>query len=573
MNRSAKRILPILLGIVIIASTLWYLFVYDMNFTRDMLLAQARHFDNTGNHSLASWFYDQAYRQSGNDETVAIELAEQFRSAGNYTKAEVTLSKAIADGGSAQLYIELCKVYVEQDKLLDAVTMLDHIADATVRAQLNALRPAAPTATPDPGYYGEYITATVTGGSGTLYLTTNGEYPSTGDEPSDGTVSLAAGENTVYALVVGENGLVSPLSIFGYTISGVIEEVSFTDSRIEEAVRKTLNVDSTATILSSDLWTITALELPEGADSYEDLGMLTYLEKLTVIGGTASGCQPLSTLTHLSELTIRDCYVSNSDLSVIASLPALTKLTLSGCGLSGIDALSTADGLTYLDLSDNSIRDLSALSFTATLTSLDLSGNALTSLNAISSLAGLQSLDVSYNSLTSVGPAAGCTQLKELNISNNMITSVAGLDALTALENLDASHNDLTDISPLGLCTGLKTLDLSSNQLTDISSLYPLTGLEHLYFSRNQVSVLPNWGKKNALVTIDGSYNQISIIAGLAGFEKLNYVLMDYNEINSVDALTSCPNLIKVSVYGNPVTDVSALTSQSVIVNYNPLGE
>ena len=572
MKKSMKRILPVLLGILIIASMIWYLFVYDQDFTRDALLFQARFFENQGNHSVASWFYDMAYRQSGNDEVVAIELAEQFKAKGNYTKAEVTLSNAIADGGSAQLYIALCQTYVEQDKLLDAVTMLDNIADEAVRKQINALRPAAPTATPDPGYYSQYITVTVSCDGGTLYLTTDGEYPSTADAPSDGELTLVAGENTVYALTVGENGLVSPLSIFGYTVSGVIEEVSFTDASLDAAVRQALGVGSDAVLYSNDLWTVTSLTLPEGAESYEELFRLPYLQSLTITGGTAVSLEGISSLTELTQLSIRDCYLTTSDLALIAGLPKLTELTLSNCGLSGISNLSAADSLTYLDLSDNSIRDFTALSFMSGLTYLDLSSNALTSLNAASALSSLQTLDVSYNSLTSVTPVAGCTQLTSLNLSNNMIESLSGVEVLVGLEYLDASGNALTDVVPLGTCTKLKYLDISSNSLTDITSLAPLVALEELYFSRNEVSVLPNFGKSCALVTIDGSYNCISVIATLSGYENLNYVLMDYNEIYSVDALASCHDLIKVSVYGNPVTDVSALTDQSIIVNYNPLG-
>ena len=79
MNKALKRILPILLGIVIICSILWYLFSYDRAFTRDMLLWNARYFEAKGNHSISAWFYDQAYLHSGKDEQVAIELAEKFK--------------------------------------------------------------------------------------------------------------------------------------------------------------------------------------------------------------------------------------------------------------------------------------------------------------------------------------------------------------------------------------------------------------------------------------------------------------------------------------------------------------
>ena len=153
MKKVMKVIIPILLSLLILASIFWYCFVYDRDFTRDILLQQARFHSTNGIPALSSWFYDLAYEHSGQDENVAIELANQFKAVGNYTKAEVTLSQAIADGGNADIYIALCKTYVEQDKLLDAVNMLDSIADPAIKAQLDALRPVAPTSDPAPGFY------------------------------------------------------------------------------------------------------------------------------------------------------------------------------------------------------------------------------------------------------------------------------------------------------------------------------------------------------------------------------------------------------------------------------------
>ena len=94
MKRMLKRILPILLVIVVICSIVWYLFVYDREFTQDVLLTSARYFDDRGNHTFAAWLYRQAYLQSDDNETIAIELAEQFTQIGNYTQAENTLASS-----------------------------------------------------------------------------------------------------------------------------------------------------------------------------------------------------------------------------------------------------------------------------------------------------------------------------------------------------------------------------------------------------------------------------------------------------------------------------------------------
>ncbi len=577
MKKNVKRILPILLAIVIFASIFWYLFSYDRDFTRDMLVQGARFFEDRGQHSIAAWFYDRAYAQSHGDAAVAIELAEHFRAQGNYTQAEITLSRAIAEGSTPELYIALSKTFVEQNKLLDAVTMLDNIPDASLREKIAALRPAAPTATPDSYYHNQYITVELTGHGGKLYVTTDSSYPSIKNGISDGQLPLESGETIIKALTVGDNGLVSPLATFNYTIIDVIKEVTFTDPVIDAAVREALGFDAAATIYSSDLWTIPELALPEGADSYLDLANLPYLQKLTIEGGSAPSLEGLNGLTTLKELTIRNVNLKNTDLLIIAALPNLEKLTLTGCGLSGIDNLAEAKHLQHLDLSDNSIRDFSALSFMAGLTYLDLSNNALTSLNAASAMVGLQTLKVAGNSLTSLSPISGCTALKELDVGTNAITSLAGLENMTGLTVLNASANNLTDAMPLSGLTALQTLDLSNNALTDISCLSKLNALQFFYFQNNQVTALPAWSSSSPLIVIDGSHNQIYSLAPLARFQALNYVLMEDNNITSVADLVYCSNLIKVNVYNNPITDVSALTNpgdheQDIIVIWNPLG-
>ena len=64
MKKFFKITIPILLVLVIFASIGWYLFIYDRDFTRDMLLQGARYFDEQGNHAISGWFYDKAYEHA-----------------------------------------------------------------------------------------------------------------------------------------------------------------------------------------------------------------------------------------------------------------------------------------------------------------------------------------------------------------------------------------------------------------------------------------------------------------------------------------------------------------------------
>ena len=570
MKKALKIVVPLVLTLAIIASIGWYLFVYDRDFTRDMLLQQARKFDTQGNTELASWFYDRAYEYTGQDQHIAIELANQYKADGNYTKAEYTLTNAIADGATVELYVALCRTFVEQDKLLDAVNLLDTIVNPVIRGQLDAIRPEAPVPQQEPGFYTQYIPVNLKAENGTLYCTNDGTYPSTSSGAYTEPFILPAGETTVSAIIVADNGLVSPLAVFEYTVGGVIEPVNFTDPAIAASVRQMLKADEDDVIYTNDLWDVEEYTIPAEAKQFEDLRYFPYLKKLTATDISFDTLAHLSELKDLEELTLTGCKIPNEDLALIAQLPLLTKLTLSNCGLSTIAALESAQNLTLLDLSNNAVRNLDALSATVSLRELYLQHNAIMDLSALSNLSHLEVLDVSYNSLTTLAPLATCTGLNKLNAGNNALTSLTGLENMNKLTALDVQANDLKDIYPLAGCTEMVELNLSGNELVELRALAAMTKLEILDFSYNQVEGLPAWPTNCALYSINGSYNVIASIDGLAKMPELAYVYMDYNELTDITSLANCHHLVMVNVYGNEISEVSSLTEKSIIVNYDP---
>lgn len=570
MKYNLKRILPIFMAIVVIASLAWYLLSYDPEFTRDMLLRQARICDDRGDHSTAAWFYNLAYQQSDDNAAVAIELAEKFAENGNYTKAEYTLVNAISNKPTVELYVALSKTYIAQDKLLDAAAMLDNVADAHILSRLEAMRPAMPTASHEPGFYSQYITVDLSGTGGELYASAGREYPSVSDGPCREGITLPGGETVVTALVIGDNGLVSPLATFQYTISGVIEPVQIKDKDLDDLIRAHLGVSASHQLYTNELWEITYLQVPSTVNDYSEISKLTYLETLVIENGNFSDLSCLSGLKYLQDVLIYNCTVSEQDLQVIASLPALKNLALSGCHLSSIAPLSGAGQLVSLDLCDNAIRDISALSFMSGLRHLNLSHNALENLSSLSALGGLETLNISYNSLTSVFPLGGCFSLTELNISNNFIASLNGIENMSKLTLLNAGNNEIKDASPIANCTQLTKLDISYNSITDITALSVLVDLTEFDFSHNKVAALPSFPANCALVTMDGSYNALTTVERLRGLENLNVVILDYNKLKTVDPLVDCPALARVDCFGNSIKNVSKLKDEYILVNYDP---
>lgn len=572
MKKIIKRIIPLLLIVALIASACWYIFVYDRETVRDFLMAQARNCAQNGHFEAATWFYDISYDFAGEDENVAVDLAQIYKDSGNYTKAERTLVSAIADGATSELYIALCQTYVEQDKLLDAVNMLDKVADPAIKAELDALRPAAPQPDFAPGFYSQYISLNFTHEGGTLYVSTDGQYPSTTDTPCVTPVALEGGETKIYAITVGSNGLVSPLSILSYTVGGVIEAVEFTDVCIEELVKEQLMFGEYTTIYSNDLWSITSLTVPEAASELSDLRHLTYLETLSITNRAISDLSFLEGMTRLKSLDLSGCAIS-ADLSILKTLPALENLTMQGCSISSLAFLEGAPSLKKLDLRSNAIGNLAVLATVPTLQNLDLSDNAVSDLQPLAGLTELTSLNLSENVLTSIAPLASCTKLGTLDVSENKLTEIAAVQKLTALTSFRAEKNQITDCTPVAACTQLRTLDISNNQIPDITMLSTLTKLTEFDFSYNLATALPALPADAALVTINGSYNQLTALEPLDKISSLNYVYMDYNpEVSKIAFLADNPNMVQINVFGTKVTQSQAnkCIDRSIIVNYDP---
>lgn len=570
MKKATRFLVSLMLLLLIIASIIWYLFIYDRAFTRDTLLSQARYQAINGNSRLSSWFYDCAYNFSGHDENVAIELANQYKKTGNYTKAELTLTTSIRDNPTVELYTALSEVFVEQDKLLDAVSLLEQIPEGSIRQEIENQRPSAPQADQEPGFFSQYIDVHLTTDGDAIFYTTDGDYPSmAGDRYSSG-ITLPAGETKIRAIAVKENGLVSRVADLDYTVTGVIEKAEFQDAAMEAAIRELIHTSATTTVYTDALWGITEFTVPEGTKNFSDLAYLPNLTSLTINGLEIPS---LECLTPLSKLVVLDLTGSSfpvDDLKILGTLPSLSSLTMAECSLSTLAGLENAKNLTLLDLRGNTLKKLEPLSGMTSLAELNLQNNAVTDLTVLGGLTNLAKLNVGFNALTSLSPIRSCTRLTWLHADNNQITVLDGVEALTGLTTLDVSYNKLVSVDVLSGLTELTELGIGSNTVTDISALKTLTKLQSFDFSSNQVAALPEWPEGCALQTIDGSYNALTNIDGLKNMQSLTHVYMDYNLITNIDALKDCYCLVQVNVFGNVIKDVSALRDKDIIVNYDP---
>ena len=551
MKHALKVILPIVLILALLIGACCFFLIARRDLTETIFTYWGNHFYNAGRYGRAVTFYRLAMRFAPQDATLAIWLSNAYKMSGNYTKAEYTLVNAITQiPDSADLYIALSKTYVEQGKLLDAETMLDRITNTAVKAQIDAMRPAAPVIAPESGNYNEYIDVTITGTDGAVYAVLNSDFPSSEQDLYTGPISLEAGESKIVAVSVAENGLVSDAAYAGYTVGSVVEAVTLADAGMDAYVRELLGKSAAADLMSDELWAIEELDLPDTVQSLDDLSYFSGLRSLSLHHGAAMDLSVLSRLPTLRTLDLSGCTLSSAALDAIVSLSELTSLNLSGCAVADINALIGLQKLEFLDLSNNTISDLTALS----------------------ALQALKELHLTNNPITSLANLKNCTELEVLYAEQCSISKIAGLADHTKLRELYLAHNQISDVSVLSSCRALEKLDLGNNAVADISVAAELPALVDLYVGNNKLTALPVFAAETPLWHVDISHNEISDLSGLNGNLSINFIYADYNKITSIASLESCSMLVQIDLWDNPVNadDVKKLQDVGILVNYTP---
>ncbi|MDR0671876.1 MAG: tetratricopeptide repeat protein [Oscillospiraceae bacterium] len=434
------------------------------------------------------------------DTALRLRAVDTYLSLGNYTRAEYLLVKGMeAQAGQLALYTKLCAVYVAQDKLTDAVSLLNDPSNPFIAEELARLRPPPPALLPAPGVYQQQVDLVPESGADTLcYLRLDGDIPSVTDGPCAASVPLPAGESRVRAVAVDRDGLVSDWAEGVYRLENVVQPVTFTDPILESHFRTLLGkpVDP---IMSSELWEIDALVLEDNADylSLADLVFLPSLTRLTLRGhGQRLDLSPLSALTKLSELSLRHVRLAPEDLERIAEKTSLTALDLQDTHIASLDMAAPLTGLT----------------------SLNVRGNSVTDLTPLADLTALRTLDISLNAVGDTAPLAGLAGLQTLLASDNLIADLRGLRPLTALETVDLTRNRVEDLTPFADHDRLTALLCGGNQITSIE---PLVGLP-------------------ALATLH----------------------IEDNKVEALSALSGCPALRELRAEGNPAADIPALDAE-----------
>ena len=164
----------------------------------------------------------------------------------------------------------------------------------------------------------------------------------------------------------------------------------------------------------------TLVELKIGAetkDPKQDLSMLGNLLNLEVLHLDVN-LEPADTgflrnLVNLEELKLGR--IKLQDLSFLAALPKLRRLSLQGSTVVNWEVLARARNLQYLNLSKTNFSDANPLSNMASLRKLDLSGSPVKNLTGLGLLQNLLVIDISSTGVKSLVSLAHAKNLREIH--------------------------------------------------------------------------------------------------------------------------------------------------------------
>ena len=213
--------------------------------------------------------------------------------------------------------------------------------------------------------------------------------------------------------------------------------VDIPNANLRAAVETALKMVSGASILSSDMETLTRLEARNA-----NISDLTGLEHATNL-----------TYLNLEYAKVEGRRINSNSVSNLLPLAGLTKLTrlhLWGNSISDISPLTELTNLTLLDISDNRISDISPVAGLINLTLLDIDGNPLSDISPVAGLTNLTFLDIWGTPISDISPVTGLTNLTLLGLGWNNISDLSPLIANTGLGDGDrvvVIHNPLSYLS------------------------------------------------------------------------------------------------------------------------------
>jgi internalin A len=559
-----KKAIPFFIGIgsLVLLLILWAIF--GTSIRKSYYQWSFQQSQERGQIDDAALLLEKQIQLDPSNPTLRLDAVKFYENAKMYVRAEYHLKQTIALGGQhlSDLYRDLSRLYVLQDKLMDSVSLLDSVHNLSESA-VASMRPSPPVPNIEPGEYETAVSLEFEVSPGVqIYFSVSHEYPSTLSEAAQ-PIDLPIGTTVVQAVAVNQEGMVSTLFTGQYILRNVNLAVEFADENMELLLRSTIG-KPTGDVYTRELAQITVLTSEEDT-AFTNLDDLVWLTRLQVLRlqGTGSFCSiaSLSELTTMQDLSLTNFALDSVDIQALTSLTALQTLSLAENNLTSLTALSGLQGLDTLNLSRNSVIDALPLVELVKLKHLDLSHNSLSDLSALAGFEHLVDLNISGNRITDLYGLENLLTIESLDVSTNYLRNLDPLTEWRHLKTLNASNNELASLAGIRQDAALRYIDVNTNALVSLAALESLDGLQTLIANNNFIDSVVYLQYCTSLETLDLSKNQIETLESIRGLPALKELRIEQNNLVSLAPLLDCPSLKSVvGVFGNKITDVSALT-------------
>lgn len=563
----------ILLSVLIILSLLfWFFFIFNTALPARLWEKAGNFYSEHGFSKSAANAFSRSIKNNPEcDISIYYKASAANHDCGNYTKAEYYLSSAIQIyPQELDSYIRLSKLYIEEDKLLDAAKLTERVS-SSVSSSLMSLRPAAPIIQPEERSSQDPVSVTLSFNGGSAYYSFGDDFPSV-ENRYESPLDLNYGITKVTAVVVGDSGLVSSVSEAVYTVRGDVSPLEIEDAKMDECIREAISVGRYDDLTTDMLWDIAELILPEGAEDYSVLQNCLSLQKLKVLGAEFD-FSLLQNMKELRSLDLSGLTLDQEALSQISLVTSLEELNLSSCGLTDISPLAALSDLETLDLSSNQIEDLAPLSGMVSLQHLDISENRINSLSILTAIPGIIYFDGHGNRFGNLGAFSSNTVLEYLNVANCGVSDLSPLENNSSLKELHAENNAISSVESIAKCGSLTVLNLSRNRITEAGSISKLSNLSELYLNGNKLEELPSFSAISGLLILDISDNEIADLSVLKGLNRLHTLSMNSTLVTELSSVADLPNLVTINAEECEIHDPESATKRSIILNYDPTFE
>ena len=197
-----------------------------------------------------------------------------------------------------------------------------------------------------------------------------------------------------------------------------------------------------------------------------DISALAVLTDLRVLQLTIPDVRSIAPVRSLPRLTTLYLHANASDLSPVARLAQLERLSLNSPG-DGTAAVAGKPRLTNLMLFRVTLPDFDPLAGSPELTQLVSSGSGVRDLQALAKLTRLTTVTLDHAD-ADVSPLSKLPELTDLWVAESRLGDLSQFDGFASLLSLSLPSNGLASLRGFTPPANLTSLDLSRNHLVDV---------------------------------------------------------------------------------------------------------